>query len=234
MHADGNSGDAIDLERAHDAIEIVALDARGRRRIDAHQLVVKEWGPALGSNLLQLAPDFIRSSRSAEDSAAQRSKIKPAPAHHQRMASAPRDVDNRRARHRDEFRDVERLVGHANIYKVMRHAAALLGSRLRGADIHPAVQLTRLGSDDFGAEPLRERHRDRGLPGSGRPHDKADLDPRGGFAHRRNIRSICPRAKLIWTGRPCGQLVLNWVRSSSTSSSRISRSSSARPTRTEP
>ncbi len=204
------------------------------RRIDAHQLVVQKRNPAFGGDLLELAANLRRCRRSIENSASQCAQIKAAPADDQRAPPAPRDIDDRGTRHRDELRDVEGLVGGAHVDKMMRHAAALLGGWLRGADIHPSIELARIRVDDFGAESLGNRHRDRGLAGSGRAYDEADLDPIGTRAHRRNIRSIWPRAKLIWTGRPWGQLVLNCVRSSSASNSRISGSASARPTRTEP
>src|ERR1700729_4403260 len=57
---------------------------------------------------------------------------------------------------------------------MMRHAAAIFGVRLGRADINPAVDLARVGVDDFRAQALGKRHRNRRLAHAGRPYDKAD------------------------------------------------------------
>ena len=70
---------------------------------------------------------------------------------------------------------------------MMRHAAAIRGVRLGRADIHPAIELARIGVDDFRVEALGERHRDGRFADAGRPHDKADANrarPRGGLRQR--------------------------------------------------
>ena len=59
---------------------------------------------------------------------------------------------------------------------MMRHAAPILRARLGRPDIHPAVDLARIGVDDFRVEALGERHRGRRFADPGRPHDKADAD----------------------------------------------------------
>ena len=131
---------------------------------------------------------------------------------------------------------------------MMRHAPALGTGRLGGADIHPAIELARVGVDNFATDALGDFQRERGLARSRGAGNESGANPRrlGGRCrrrafgfnrlriHRRNIRSIWPRGKLICTGRPCGQLVLNSVRSSSASSAWISAASSARPTRIDP
>ena len=48
---------AMHLQRAHDSIQVIALDARRRRRIDLHQLVVKKWNPPFRRHLLEFAAD---------------------------------------------------------------------------------------------------------------------------------------------------------------------------------
>ena len=73
----------------------------------------------------QSIANFRRRGRAAKDSAADHAQIKPAAADHQRISSARRDVFDRRARKLRELGHVERLVGIAHIYQMMRHAPAI-------------------------------------------------------------------------------------------------------------
>ena len=160
-------------------------------------------GAALGGDFRQSVPNFRRRGRPAKNPAADHAQIKPAAADDQRISPPRRDLLDSRARKLRELRHVERLAGTAHIYKMMRHAPAVFGRRFRGAEIHPAIKLARVGVDYLAVGALRHLHRQRGLARSGRPDDKADRasapDSRRagrrvwGTAHRRNIRSICPR-----------------------------------------
>ena len=148
-----------DLERAHDTIKVAMADALGRGRVDFGQARVQIFDPVLGGERLQFAAYLGRGGRPGEDSAAQHAQIKAAAADDHHVAAARGDLRDRRARELQELRHVERLVDRADVQQMMRHAAAIRGVRLGRADIHPAIDLARVGVDDFRVEALGERHR---------------------------------------------------------------------------
>jgi len=55
--------------------------------------------------------------------------------------------------------------------EVMRHGRELLRRGRRSSNRHVAINLARVGADDFGAEPLRECDREFGLSRRGRSGD---------------------------------------------------------------
>ena len=65
------------------------------------------------------------------------------------------------------------VIGIAHIEKVMDDFGLIGSRRLRGTDIHPAVDLHRINGDEFdiGAA-TRQRHRQRGLPRSSRTYKR--------------------------------------------------------------
>src|SRR5208283_1111090 len=213
-----------------------------------------------------LRPDCGCGGRSGEDPVAQDAQVESAATDYQHGPSAGGHFRDRRFSESREFSDVERVIRRADIDQMMRYASLLGGGRLGGADIHPAIDLPRVGVDDFRAQSFGDGDCERGLAGASGTDNKTDaragprtnLSHRCGGAdfiwtqladsparygarrafasvvHRRNIRSIALRRNSIWTGRPCGQLVLNSVLSSSVSSSLISGGRRTRPARTEP
>jgi hypothetical protein len=74
-------------------------------------------------------------------------------------------------------RRVPALVGVGDIDQVMGNARAFCMGRLGGADLHVAVDLPRVGTDDIGAEGLSHRDR-RGALAAGR-RAREDEDPVG-------------------------------------------------------
>ena len=54
----------------------------------------------------------------------------------------------------------------------MRDAVALRDGQFRGADVHAAVELHRVGVDDLRTEPLRDVEGQLRFTGSGRPDDR--------------------------------------------------------------
>ena len=72
------------------------------------------------------------------------------------------------------LRDGRRFPHVPQVEQVVRHAAALGEVGLRGADVHAAVQLHRVGVDHLAAQPLRQRHREGRLPGGRGSDDRHD------------------------------------------------------------
>ena len=73
------------------------------------------------------------------------------------------------------FHRRERPIRVGDVEEMMRHAAALLERRLGRPQIHPAVDLGRVGVDDLAPELPRERDRDRRLPRRRRTADDQEL-----------------------------------------------------------
>ena len=73
-------------------------------------------------------------------------------------------------------RDGRGLGDVEDVELVMRDAAALRDGQFRGADVHAAVELHRVGVDDFragrAAEPLCDVKGQLRLAGAGRPDDR--------------------------------------------------------------
>jgi hypothetical protein len=73
-----------------------------------------------------------------------------------------------------------RALGHVpHVQQVVRHPAPLGRGGLRGADVHAAVELHRVGVDHLGADPLGQLDRQRGLAGRGRPDEREQPAHRG-------------------------------------------------------
>ena len=63
----------------------------------------------------------------------------------------------------------------------MRDAGAIGCGRLGRPHIHPAIELARIGVDDFRTEALSDLEREGSLAGPGRSHDQADTYAFGSF-----------------------------------------------------
>src|SRR5713226_6765857 len=95
------------------------------------------------------ASNFERRARALKDPAANHAQIEPAPADDDRKAPARGDTRDCLPRQLRKLSHVQRLIGIAHVYKMMRRAAPILARRLGGADIHPAIKLPRVGIDDL-------------------------------------------------------------------------------------
>ena len=72
--------------------------------------------------------------------------------------------------------ECESFVGVDNIDEVMRDTRPFSSRRFGRANIHIAVNLSRVGADDLPAESLRERERERRLAHSGRADNGNEVD----------------------------------------------------------
>ena len=98
--------------------------------------------------------------------------VQPGASHQDRHPAAFPDRGDHRAR-LPLVRGDARLVGDVqDVEQMMRDTALLLLRHLRGADVHPAVQLQRIGVDDLAVEPFGERDREVGLAGGGGTDDR--------------------------------------------------------------
>ncbi len=166
------------FQRADDSIEIVDRDSRRRFRIGRAKLRVQMRRAALGRECRQLGANRDRRRRAAEDSPAQDSQVQAAAACDDNRPVARDDLSDSGAGPLAEARNVTRLAGRENVYKMMGYAAALPGRGLGRPDIHPAVQQARIRVDDFGAQPLGYFDRQRRFARTGRPDDQPEADLR--------------------------------------------------------
>ena len=79
-----------------------------------------------------------------------------------------------------ELRDGGGLRHVEHVDEVVRDAATLGLRELRRTDVHPPVELHRVGVDDLPTESLGEVERERALARCGRTHDGDDLAGRHG------------------------------------------------------
>ena len=66
------------------------------------------------------------------------------------------------------------MSGVPDVEQVMRHPATLRQRQFRGADVHAAVELHRIGVDDLAAEPPGKFHTQVALAGRGGTDDSDD------------------------------------------------------------
>lgn len=90
------------------------------------------------------------------------------------MAAATPDAIERRASFPLVRRDGGVLVDVEHVELVMRYVDPFGRRHLRGADVHPPVELERVGIDHLRGQPARERQRKVGLPHRGRSDDGDD------------------------------------------------------------
>src|SRR5271166_4790687 len=102
----------------------------------------------------------------------------------------------------------------------MAHAGQFGRSGLGRADIHPAIDLARIGVDDFRAEAFGDVQGKRGLANPGGPDDEADLDRggRGAVILRRGggRRRYLKRIRTLTLPSPTTKCGRGWNRNSPT------------------
>ncbi len=198
-----------DLERAHDPDEVVGADARGGLGIDRGEPRVQR-GPAEARRLV-LEPGAERgiAAGRGDHAVEERAQVEPGAARDDGEPAARGDVRDRGVGERDEARRVHALPRLDHVEEVMGRERALLGRRLRGADVEPAVDLLRVGVHDLAADAAREGDGERRLAGRGRPGDDDEADhptrcassaSATGVSSRvaRSFSFACP----VWTSLP--------------------------------
>ena len=177
------AGELDDLERALDALRIAAADAFGRRRIERSQPLVQR-GPADLRGLVGDAPTHRGIGLGQRGkSLRERAEVEPGAAREQRHAPFARDGFHRGERIAAELGGRVRLRRIANVDQPVRMARERRRVGLRRADVEPAIDQRRIDADQFHRQILRQRDRQAGLAGGGRPHQEY-----GGRQHQK-VRS---------------------------------------------
>ena len=141
---------------------------RGRRVGEAR---VEHLSALAGGEARQLGAERRVGRRGGVESPHQRADVKPGAADHHRQASARANRVDGRPRLTGEACRVVRVVGLDGVDQMMRHDRALLGRRLARGDVHPAIDLARVGRHDLDGQTRAERHGGGSLADTGGPRD---------------------------------------------------------------
>src|SRR5271165_2269710 len=210
------AGHPIDLERALDALRIVAVNSRGGRRINLRQGSMNGVPAVGGRGGIDVGTNLHISLRQIRNAGGEGMEIEHRAADQQGQAATRPNILHRRECIADEFPGGILLSRIANINQMMGMAGAQQGGRLGRADIHAAVDERGIDADDLQWKTLDEPQREVGLAGPGRTHQE-----HGGTTHQRpreKSRSKSPSDKRTQVGRP-------WLHWSARSVTSISRSS---------
>jgi len=113
--------------------------------------------------LLDLCAKLFIGRRQGAQPLAQRLEVEHRPAHQHGQSPACTDRGHRSVRIGDEARCGVGRRRRQDIHEVVRHPGQYFVRGLRRADVHPAVDLRRVDTDDLDVESLRELQRQRGL-----------------------------------------------------------------------
>ena len=153
---------AVDLERALDALRVVA--ARGAPRVagsTAASSACSAGQPARAARASIVGAHRGVGFGQRVEAVEQRLEVEHRAADEQRHRAARADRRDRRARVGDEARRRVALGRIDDVDQVVRHRGALGRARLGGADVHAAVDQRRVDADDLDRAARRERGGDR-------------------------------------------------------------------------
>ncbi len=166
------AGELDDLQGPHDPPTVGGQDRRPGGGVHPGQLGMERGHPHLGQPSFPPGPHGRVGGRK-RPFVQQRLDVEHRPAHDHRDRATGRDG-------LDIVRGVLLIAGHRgglgdlqDIELVVRDTAPLGDGQLRGADVHAAVELHRVGVHDFAAQlPRRPPMPECRFPGAGRPDDR--------------------------------------------------------------
>ena len=186
MLRDGLAREDIDLHGAHDALFVRGVELCRPLGVDLAQLAEQALAADLVVALAQLLPQRgVGRTVGKRAPGDERVDIQPRAADDDRQFSAREDIIHAGGRLLSVARDGVVFRGVGDVDHVVRHALHLFRRGLGRADVHAAVDLHRVGRDDLAAEPLRERHAERGLARGGRAGDDDKF-----WLHRDSLLSV--------------------------------------------
>jgi hypothetical protein len=169
------AADPVHFERALDPLRVERREPRGGRWIDARELGVKRRPAVLRGLRIECRADGGVGRRHRIEAVEQRLEVEHRAADEKRQRAARADLGNEPARVLDEERRRPGFGRIDDVDQVVRNERALGRARLRGADVHAAIDQRRIDADDLDRQPRREARRDgerrRGLARCGRAGD---------------------------------------------------------------
>src|ERR1019366_7542454 len=147
------AGEPDNFHGADDAARILSVNFLVGRRVEFAQFAQQRFE----RRGFQFSPQSGTGGRRFTQAFEKRLEIKPGAAAENRRPPARLDFGHRLFREANELRCVEGFVQIANVNEVMRHAGAFGRRWLGRADVQPAINLHRVGGDDFATDFFRER-----------------------------------------------------------------------------
>lgn len=167
------------FERPLDPLRIVRREPRGRVGIDLREPRV-QGGPAIARGFRIESRAHVRiGAGQVVEPLRQRLVVQHRAAREQRRAAARGDLTDQAQRVGAETRGRIRVGRIDDVDQMVRHARALFARRLRGADIHVAVDERRIDADDLDRAARGERQRRGRLARCGGAEQAGDRRRRG-------------------------------------------------------
>ncbi len=161
------------FQGARQAVPVAKADFGGAVRIDPFELGVEGGLPLFGERALDRGPHLGIAGGRPGEAEGEMFEVIGGAARHDRDAAAGRDLTRETVGGAHEIADRELLVRVGDVQQVVREARAQDGVRFGRAHVEPAVNLFRVGVDDF--EFVRERLGEEiGFPRRGRPEEQND------------------------------------------------------------
>ena len=143
------------------------MNALGGGGVDLGQPPVQMLGPVLGGLGAQPRAEGTVRGRPLEEPLGHRLQVERGAAGEERDGAARCDLLDGAFGALDVQCRAEVLAGIGHVDHVVRHLLPPLGRRLRGADVHPPVDLHRVERDNLCAGRLRQRERGGALAARG-------------------------------------------------------------------
>ena len=169
---EGGAGGVEDLEGADDAADVLGIDAGGGLWIHCCEIVLQRLPAVIDRALFERGPvRRVGWDLGQQEAVAHGADVQAGAAHQHGHARSGADARDGLQRLLLIHRQGIRLVGIDDVEQMVGQARALREGGLGGADVHPAVDRSGVGRDDFHREVLGQRQRQGGLAGGGRAND---------------------------------------------------------------
>ncbi len=172
MLAHGQAADTIDLQRAHQPLRIVGMNACSRLRVHLRQPVVQHLQPLACCQGFEFRAHRSISRRHVRQPFLQRLEIQHGSADQQRNAAGGADLRHGRQRIAAELGSRVALSRIEDVHQAVRELRQYLGRGLRRADVHATVDQRRIDADQLAGQHTRQLQRQIGLARGGGTHEK--------------------------------------------------------------
>src|SRR5690606_19164617 len=165
-----------DFEGADDAGRVVRFEARGGLRIEGCEFGVERGRTFAGGALRERGAEVWIDAWHFGQALRQRFEVEAGAADEDRCLVSCANVSDRGERVGEPTAGGVALGGVDAAIEVMRRLGLLFYRRARGENAEIAIDLHAIGVDDFAADTLSQRQRQRGLAAGGRAHDEKGRD----------------------------------------------------------
>ena len=178
------------LEGTDDAKAVVGVDSRGTGRVAVLQGGVQHAEALRRGPVFEPAADLRVGRSGIEQPELEGFDIESGPPGHHRQGPLPMQPMDARRRHGRVTGGVEGFVRFDHVDHVVGGCGLFRGRRLGRADIHLAIDLHRIGPDDFPFKPSAQIDSGRGLADAGGTADNHQAGMIGRVAHMPQINRV--------------------------------------------